>query len=75
MYMGVCTRGAWYECVWACVQVERGSSVYGSVYTWSVVRVCMGVCTRGAWYECVWACVHVERGMSVYESVYTWSVV
>ena len=49
--------------------------VYGTVYTWSVVSVCMGVCTRGAWYECVWDCVHVERCMSVYVSVYTLSVV
>ena len=27
--MGVCTRGAWYECVWECVHIERGVSVYG----------------------------------------------
>ena len=63
MCKGVCTRGAWYECVWECVHVERGMSVYGSVYTWSVVRVCMAVC------------VHVERGTSMYGRVYTWSVV
>ena len=37
MCMGLCTRGAWYECVWDCVHVERGMSVYESVYTWSVV--------------------------------------
>ena len=75
MCMGVCTRGAWYGCVWACVHVERGMSVYGRVYTWSMVRVRMIVSTRGACYECVWECVHVDCGMSVDGRVYTWSVV
>ena len=73
--MGVCTCGAWYESVWACVHVERGFAC-----VWECVHIergkCgIGVCKCGARYDSVCACVHVKRDTSAYGSMYTLSVV